>query len=46
MGIQCDLAPVLDVNTNRLNRVIGVRSYSDDAKIVAEFGSAMARWPR
>jgi len=43
MGIQCDLAPVLDVNTNRLNRVIGVRSYSDDAKIVAEFGSAMAR---
>lgn len=38
LGINFNLAPVLDVNCNPDNPVIGVRSYSDDPKVVAEFG--------
>ena len=30
LGINMDLAPVLDVNNNPKNPVIGVRSFSDD----------------
>ena len=40
LGMQVDLAPVLDVNNNPLNPVIGVRSFSDDPQIVAEYGLA------
>lgn len=43
MGIQCNLAPVMDVNSNRMNPVIGVRAFSDKPDMVAEFGTAMAR---
>ncbi len=39
VGINWDLAPVVDVNDLPENPGIGVRSYSDDPKIVAEFAS-------
>ncbi len=38
LGINMNLAPVLDVNNNPKNPVIGVRSYSDDPNRVAEYG--------
>ncbi|MBQ8953970.1 MAG: hypothetical protein IJ048_07620 [Clostridia bacterium] len=40
LGIDTDFAPVLDVNSNPNNPVIGVRSFSDDPQVVSEFGSA------
>jgi len=40
LGINTDFAPVLDVNNDPGNPVIGVRSFSDDPKIVAEYGTA------
>ena len=40
LGVNMNFAPVLDVNNNPKNPVIGVRSFSDDPKIVSEFGSA------
>lgn len=43
LGINCNLAPSLDINTNRLNPVIGVRSYGDTSDTVTRFGTAMAR---
>ena len=41
MGINIDFAPVLDINTNRDNPVIGVRSYGDRKETVSEYGVAM-----
>ncbi|AEV28777.1 beta-glucosidase-like glycosyl hydrolase [Sphaerochaeta pleomorpha str. Grapes] len=41
LGINCDLAPCLDVNSNKNNPVIGVRSYGDSEKTVSSFGCAM-----
>lgn len=38
LGINMNLAPSLDVNNNPLNPIIGVRSYGEDPKYVAEFG--------
>ncbi|KLU58875.1 beta-hexosaminidase precursor [Peptococcaceae bacterium CEB3] len=38
LGINFDLAPVLDVNNNPANPVIGVRSLGDVAETVAELG--------
>ncbi|OGQ14872.1 MAG: hypothetical protein A3B70_08420 [Deltaproteobacteria bacterium RIFCSPHIGHO2_02_FULL_40_11] len=38
MGINMNLAPVLDVNTNDENSVIGVRAYSDNPDLVAQLG--------
>ena len=38
LGVNMNLAPVLDVNNNPKNPVIGVRSYSDDPKRVAAYG--------
>jgi beta-N-acetylhexosaminidase len=43
VGINIDFAPVLDVNNNPANPVIGTRSFSADPKIVATFGAAFAR---
>ncbi len=43
LGINMDLAPVLDVNTNPDNPVIGVRSYSSDPDRVKDFGSNMLK---
>lgn len=36
LGVTLDFAPVADVNSNRQNPVIGVRSFGDDAAAVAE----------
>lgn len=38
LGINMNLAPVLDVNNNPLNPVIGVRAYGEDPEKVADFG--------
>ncbi|KAI9250017.1 glycoside hydrolase superfamily [Sporodiniella umbellata] len=40
LGIQWNLAPVLDVNSNPLNPVIGVRSFGEDPDQVAQLGKA------
>ncbi len=40
LGIHVDFAPVVDVNNNPANPVIGIRSFSDDAQTAAEFGCA------
>ncbi len=39
-GVNVNFAPVLDVNSNPSNPVIGVRSFSDDPKTAASFGTA------
>lgn len=36
LGINFNLAPVLDINVNRKNPVIGIRSFGEDADTVAE----------
>ena len=41
LGINTALAPVVDVNNNPNNPVIGIRSFSDDAKIVGQYASKM-----
>src|ERR1700738_1926322 len=38
MGVNMDRAPVVDVNTNPLNPVIGVRSFGANVDRVADFG--------
>ena len=40
IGGQMDLAPVLDVNNNPLNPVIGVRSFGERASLASELGIA------
>lgn len=40
LGINTDLAPVVDVNNNPSNPVIGLRSYGDDAEMVGKMASA------
>lgn len=40
LGIHTDFAPVMDVNNNASNPVIGIRSFSDDQQTVAQFGCA------
>ena len=40
LGINVALAPVVDVNNNANNPVIGLRSYSDDAGIVGDMASS------
>jgi beta-N-acetylhexosaminidase len=40
LGANFNLAPVLDVNNNPLNPVIGVRSFGEDPALVAELGVA------
>jgi beta-N-acetylhexosaminidase len=46
LGIMLDWSPVLDVNTNPLNPVIGVRSYGENPLTVAEYGSAFIKGMR
>lgn len=43
LGINMNLAPVVDVNNNPANPVIGVRSFGEDPQQVAQFGAAMVR---
>ncbi|RLE65469.1 MAG: beta-N-acetylhexosaminidase [Thermoprotei archaeon] len=38
VGVNLNLAPVLDINTDPDNPVIGVRSFGDDPRVVAEYG--------
>lgn len=40
IGINTNLAPVVDVNNNAANPVIGLRSYSDNPKVVGKMASA------
>ena len=40
VGINMNLAPVLDVNNNPNNPVIGVRSYGEDPELVAKLGTS------
>ena len=42
VGINATFAPDVDVNNNPANPVIGVRSFSDDAQMVATHGSVFA----
>jgi len=42
-GIGCDFAPVVDVDTNPRNPVIGDRSFGDDPEQVGRLGAAMVR---
>ncbi len=41
MGVNMNLAPDMDVNSNPRNPVIGVRSYGDTAEAVGSFGVQM-----
>ena len=43
VGINWDFAPVLDVDNNPNNPVIGPRSYGADPRLVAEMGAAAVR---
>lgn len=42
-GIHCDFAPVVDVDTNPRNPIIGDRSFGDDPELVGRLGAAMIR---
>ena len=42
-GIRCDFAPVMDVDTNPRNPVIGDRSLGDDPEQVGRLGAAFIR---
>ncbi|MBQ4265531.1 MAG: beta-N-acetylhexosaminidase [Clostridia bacterium] len=43
LGVNCDLAPSVDVNCNPRNPVINVRSYGDTPQQVSEFACGMIR---
>ena len=43
LGLNMNLAPVVDVNNNPANPVIGVRSFGEDPQLVARLGAAMVK---
>lgn len=43
LGVNLNYAPVLDVNVNPANPVIGVRSYGESPELVAEYGAMAVR---
>lgn len=43
LGINMNLGPVVDINSNPNNPIIGVRSFGSNPAMVAEFGTAMIR---
>jgi beta-N-acetylhexosaminidase len=43
LGIHVAFGPVMDVNNNPANPVIGARSFSEDPQLVARLGTAMIR---
>ena len=43
VGVNLDLAPVADVNTNPQNPVIGIRSFGADGRLVARHVAAFVR---
>lgn len=40
LGVQEDFAPVIDINDNPINPVIGMRSFGEEKHHVADFGAA------
>lgn len=43
IGVCQNLSPDIDINNNPDNPIIGIRSYSDNKKVVSEFGNAFIR---
>ena len=43
VGFDCDYAPVLDVDTNAQNPIIGSRAFHQEAAVVARLGVALAQ---
>ena len=43
LGFNTDFAPVIDVNNNAANPVIGTRSFSDEPQMVSDLGIAYAQ---
>lgn len=43
LGVNFNLAPCVDINSNSQNPVIGVRSYSDNPETVSLYGAEMIR---
>lgn len=43
VGINWNFAPVVDINNNPLNSVIGIRSFSDKKEIVVEYAEEFVR---
>ncbi|MFO0597334.1 MAG: glycoside hydrolase family 3 N-terminal domain-containing protein [Myxococcaceae bacterium] len=43
LGFNMNLAPVLDVNSNPQNPVIGVRAFGDDVQLVSDLGASFVR---
>jgi beta-glucosidase-like glycosyl hydrolase len=43
IGVNTNLAPVVDVNNNPNNPVIGLRAYSDDAALVGNEGHGLSQ---
>ena len=43
LGINCDFAPVVDINSNPRNPVISVRSFGDNFQIVSDEGVAFMK---
>ena len=41
LGFNMNLAPVLDINSNPRNPVIGVRSFGEEAKLVGQLGPGL-----
>jgi len=42
LGLSCTFAPILDVNLEPMNPIIGSRSFGDDHEVVAQLGIPMA----
>ncbi len=43
VGVNINFAPVMDINTNPRNPVIGVRAYGESAELVSQLGTAYIR---
>lgn len=43
LGINCNFAPVVDVNSNPKNPVINVRSFGNNSEIVSKFGNSFMK---
>ncbi|HEX6048585.1 MAG TPA: glycoside hydrolase family 3 N-terminal domain-containing protein [Gemmatimonadaceae bacterium] len=43
LGVHVSFGPVLDVNNNPANPVIGARSFSEDPRVAARLGAALVR---
>ena len=43
LGVNMNMAPVMDINSNKNNPVIGVRSYGDTHETVSSFGLQMLK---